>query len=326
MKKFAAIISIALITLTTVSIADAATKVFLIAGQSNAAGVGGYSGYLGPNHDSYPPWTTPDYYRGADDPCPAAYQTVPGVQFWNYTPDSVGGDLMHYPGVGNAWITLQNGYGHRTDQFGPELSFGKRLKELFPSDEIYIVKYAMSGTSLGGLNEWNPNGSSTNLFNAFKNRVTAAVNNLIGQSKNPVISGMIWMQGENDTTVTSYANAYAGNLANLVSKVRTFNKASNNTEFVCGRITMDAAMFGGTDNTNTVRNAQGSISNSVGNASCINTDDLQKAYYEHYGTQGQIDLGIRFANEFAPVPEPSAWILIGTCLIGLAGMAWKKRK
>ena len=66
----------------------------------------------------------------------------------------------------------------------------------------------------------------------------------------------------------------------------------------------------------------------VGHASWINTDDLEWAYGGHYGTQGQIDLGIRFANQLAtiPVPEPgSLSLLVVFGLLLTAPACWHYR-
>jgi hypothetical protein len=281
--------------------ASAATKVFLMGGQSNMAGVGGYSGYLPPNTN---PWSLPPYDH-ADSPCPSPYnQPLSSVNFWNYTTDTVGADLVHHPGGGNGWMSLQNGYGYRTDQFGPELSFGARLQELYPDDEIYIVKLGITSTSLGG--HWNPNGSGAT-YNLFKQRVNAAIGNLVGQGKTPQIAGMVWMQGEEDSTSPSYASNYATNIANLVSTVRNTYSAydGQNMKFVAGRITYMTQLWASRSQIDLVRDAQGSIASHVAKSSCVNTDDLQWGYYGHYGTQGQIDLGNRFANQFAANPQSS---------------------
>jgi hypothetical protein len=291
----------ALSTLWFVAPASAATKVFLMGGQSNMAGVGGYSGYIAPN--TYP-WSMPPYDH-ADAPCPAPYnQPLGSVKFWNYVPDAVGGDLVHNPGVGNSWISLQNGYGYRTDQFGPEVSFGTKLRELYPNDEIFIVKLGITSTSLGG--NWNPNGSGAT-YNLFKQRVNAALGNLVGQGKTPQIAGMVWMQGEEDSTYAPYASSYATNLANFVTTVRnTYNAYdAQNMKFVAGRITYMTQAWASRSQIDLVRDAQGSLATHVANSRCVNTDDLQWAYYGHYGTQGQIDLGNRYANQFAPVPQSS---------------------
>jgi hypothetical protein len=302
----------------------AATKVFLMAGQSNMAGVGGYSGYL-----SGAPWTTYPYGQGPDAPCPAPYNTPnPNVHFWNYTPETSPTDEIK-PGVGTAWVDLQNGYGalknSKGPQFGPELSFGARIKELYPNDDIYLVKYALSSTNLA--ESWSPNGGPC--YNSLMARVNAAMSNLSLAGKNPQIAGMIWMQGEDDATNLSHAQNYRTNLKNFVTDLRS-DLGVLNMPFVAGRITYMAQYWAPRSYSDLVRNAQWNISSDVGNASCINTDDLQWAYYGHYGTQGQIDLGVRFANQFSPVPEPSTLGLLaaGLCLIAptLSRAYTRKRK
>jgi hypothetical protein len=320
MNKFFALLTATMVVLLLASSASAATRVFLMGGQSNMAGVGGYSGYIAPN--TYP-WSMPPYDH-ADAPCPSSYDTPsPTVKFWNYTPNPVGGDLVNAPGVGNGWTALQIGFGYRSDQFGPELSFGARLQQLYPTDEICIVKLGITSTSLG--NQWNP--TSGSVYNLFKSRVTAALNNLVGQGKTPIIEGMAWMQGEDDSTVASYAAAYATNLKNFITKVRTTFNAPN-MRFVAGRITYMTELWASRPQIDLVRNAQSNIGTQVSNAACFNTDDLEWGYYGHYGTQGQVDLGLRFANQFpgSPAPEPSTLVMVGVGAACLLGRLLRRRK
>lgn len=321
MRNTSVFLAATLIALSFGMPASAATRVFLLAGQSNMAGLGAYSGYLGASapETQYP-------YNVADKACPAPYTTPQtGVYFWNYSYDSISGSI-HNPGTGNGWINNQFGYGYRTDQFGPELSFGYRMKELYPNDQIYLIKYGISGTTLA--EDWNPNGSGA-CYNTFKARVNAAMSNLTTTGKNPIIAGMAWMQGESDAIEShTFSLNYASNLANFIGKVRTYVNTSFGTTklpIALGRIT---TYYGPATDNAIVRAAQDDIVNHAEDVSVFNTDDLEWAYRGHYGTQGQIDLGIRFANEFAPTPtpEPSTLAMIGMGAISLLGYAWRKRK
>jgi hypothetical protein len=289
-----------LIVLAFVAVpASAATKVFLLGGQSNMSGVGGYSGYI---HDS-PPWSDPPYNH-ADAPCPKPYSSpLPAVKFWNYGYGKKPADFVNDPLPGDGWVDLQPGFGHRADQFGPELGFGHRLHELFPKDDIYLIKSAYGGTNLAV--QWNPDPKAMGpRYKQFHERVHAALANLKKAGRDPKIVGMIWMQGEDDSTNAQFAKDYEKNLKNLIATVRTEFKAPH-MKFVVGRITDMSKLWATPEQIRTVRTAQEKVPALVGNASWINTDDLKWGYYGHYGTQGQIELGIRFANQFAPAAKGS---------------------
>ena len=281
----------------------AATKVFLLAGQSNMAGLGGYEG-----DDPYCPGVP------ADQPCPSPYDQPQLVKFWS---DQTGGQ----------WVNLQPGYGFHwnsgDETFGPEVSFGYAIHAAFPQDNIYLIKYAANDTNLAV--DWNPNGSGSQ-YNVFKGIVAGAMANLNSRGLNPQYAGMIWMQGESDC----YANnpdadadsaAYAANLLNFIGNVRS-DFASPDLPFVLGRIT---TYWGTPANNALVRTAQETVPGQVGDASWIDTDDLEWAYPGHYGTEGQIELGTRFANQFIQTPEPSAIVLAATGVLLSAGYWWRRR-
>jgi hypothetical protein len=273
---------------------SAATLVFLLGGQSNMSGVGGYSGYI---HDSSP-WSDPPYNK-ADAPCPAPYdKPLPAVRFWNFGYGKKPADFVNAPQAGDGWVDLRPGFGYRADQFGPELSFGHRLHQQLPDDDIYLIKHAIGGTSLAG--DWNPDPKNTGpQYKTFKQRVDAAMANLKKAGKDPTIVGMIWMQGENDSTVPEQAKAYRQNLKKLVARVRAdFN--TPDMMFVLGRISRMSKLWATPENLELVRKTQEDVARIVGNAKWIDTDDLKWGYYGHYGTKGQIELGIRFAEQFKP--------------------------
>ena len=256
--------------------ATAEVKVFLLGGQSNMQGMGGFPGATyGTTY--YPP----------DDPCPPPYNAVQTtVKFWDYGTPSGGINVPET--VGTHWVDLQPGFGWYPSEFGPEVSFGYSLRQNFPNDEIYLVKYAKGSTTLA--TDWRPNGTGV-CYNWLKTRANAAIANLIGSGKSPVVAGMIWMQGEGDAKTTADANAYATNLTNFIDQVRD-DFDTLDMPFVLGRIDdYYLSRVGGA----TVRAAQAAVANADENAAWFSTDNLENAYIGHFGTEGQIDLGNYFA-------------------------------
>ncbi|MCD4728774.1 MAG: sialate O-acetylesterase [Pirellulales bacterium] len=260
--------------------ATAATKVFLLGGQSNMDG-------RAPADDLSPPYDQP--------------QTE--VKYWS----------------GGGWVDLQGGFSTDiSDCFGPEVSFGYALREIFPNDDVFLVEHSQGSTNLAV--HWSPDGTGEH-YNALKSAADAALQDLTTSGLSPAVAGMIWMQGEADAMDGNYAAAYATNLTNLIAKLRD-DFAAPDARFVVGRIT---TYYGTTANNTLVRLAQETVAEQVSNTAWIDTDDLswQDGRPGHYGAEGQIELGIRFANE---VPEPSTLVLLTIGLIGLLCHAWRKRK
>ena len=268
----------------------AATKVFLLGGQSNMAG------------------------RGQANELTTPYNVAQtSVKLWSNR-------------TGNAWVDLQGGFGAESPDFGPEVSFGYAVKRLFPADEIYLIKYGIPATNLAF--NWKPSGTGTvstaegYYYNVFQDTTNAAINNLIAAGKSPSIAGMLWMQGESDALNTSMANAYEANLRNLIGAVRS-DFATPTMPFIVGRIT---TLWGTAANNAKVRTAEDAVGAdpTLVNVSTVSTDSLSlwvspHAYPNHYDTQGQIELGTLFANQFAPTPEPSTCVLAGTGFLVLVG-------
>lgn len=297
MKNLLCIIAIVMTLVLAAVPARAATKVFLLAGQSNMVGLGKVSELTAPYN-----------------------QSQPGVNFWN--------------SVTNQWVALQGGLPvdeGSTDHslyFGPEVSFGYAMHNAFPADSIYLIKYAASGSGLADntavpAGTWKPSQTTSNpvrLYSSFKSVVTTAMATIT--SEPPTIAGMLWMQGESDSFFHPDAVAYRNNLAELVSAVRNdFN--SPNMKWVSGEI---MGGFGTAQDTALVNNGLLTVGDLVGNATAFYTDDLRKwpeGY--HYNAQGQIDLGIRFANAFH-APEPTTSIVLITGILSLLVYVWRKRR
>jgi len=276
--------------------ASAATKVFLLGGQSNMAG------------------------RGQANELAAPYNAAQtSVKLWSNR-------------TSNAWVDLQSGFGAEAPDFGPEVSFGYAVKQFFPADEIYLIKYGIPATNLAF--NWKPSGTGTissaegYYYNVFQETANAAINNLIAAGKSPAIAGMLWMQGESDALNTSMANAYEANLRNLIGAVRT-DFATPTMPFILGRIT---TLWGTTANNTKVRTAEDAVGAdpTLTSVSTFSTDGLSlwvspHAYPNHYDTQGQIELGNLFASQFAPTPEPATFVLAGTGLLALVSRLWRPK-
>jgi hypothetical protein len=285
MRKAVFVIAILVPLAGAVVPSRASTLVYLMGGQSNMDGYG-VSAEL------------PVMY--------SAPQT--GVKFWK----------------NNTWVNLQGGFGSSTAgfaAFGPEVSFGRQMSAMFPDDDIYLVKYAIGGTALADpANEWTPNGSGW-VYNAFKANANAALKNLGDAGLSPKLAGMLWMQGEADAS-PGYAPAYATNLANFIGKVRS-DLATPNMPFVLGRImSYSQYPFGSPSDNALVRTAQTTVPTQLANVSWVDTDHLPvnpqgAGWAGHYNTQGQLGLGLLFADKFITAPEPGTLVLI---VIGLLGV------
>lgn len=90
---------------------NAATLVYLLAGQSNMLG-----------HETGLP--------------PAPYHEAQKVKYWS--------------GADKGWIDLQPGLGETDNDIGPEVGFGFAMKAKHPNDDIYLVKWAIGSTALAG--------------------------------------------------------------------------------------------------------------------------------------------------------------------------------
>jgi hypothetical protein len=233
-------------------------RVFLLGGQSNMAGVG-------TNSQLAPPYIAP--------------QT--DVRFW-------GGAFGT-----NHWVDLAPGFGNTASQFGPEISFGRALKDAYPNDDVYLIKYAVSGTAL--YNDWAP--PSGPQYTNFVNTVAAALADLDTKGGDYQIAGMLWMQGESDA-LEGQGAAYETNLRNFIADMRT-RFGEPDLPFLIGRIT---TYYGDATNNTAVRNAQVIVAGDTPHVEWFDTDGFSPGSpgspADHYDTAGQIQLGQAFAASY----------------------------
>ncbi len=271
-------------------------KVFLIGGQSNAAGSGVNTEYPALYQS---PQTDVEFWVGGRLPG----DNVPDYAAWDRPADTT-------------FRPLELGSGNHTDgsRSGFEMSLGRTLKDALPYDNIAIIKYGMSGSALdrahhaanvrgnwdSGPPTWTPSeGYAGVRYHVFMNSgVLPALQAIIDRGDMPEIAGMFWMQGETDAGSTTSANNYEDNLNDLISSVRTELSAPE-MRFVIGRI---RTMWGSATNNATVRTAMQNVTASDPLAEWIDTDDLAVNSHlgdnGHYSAAGLVDMGERFANTY----------------------------
>ena len=115
------------------------------------------------------------------------------------------------------------------------------------------------------------------------------------------LRGMIWHQGENDTTSTAIASAYQANLTSLVQRVRQDLNGGQAMPFVIGSLSnsQDSSITTPGTAWYLVRQAQQTVSQTVSQTGFVNTDGYPTRPGEaiHFNHQGQISLGQGFASE-----------------------------
>jgi len=118
--------------------------------------------------------------------------------------------------------------------FGPELSFGARLRKSIPPDEgIAVIRYTHSGAQSP---DWFPSGSPEarrNLYPKFIGFVRSAIEDLSSKGYEVELEGVFWATGENDTWFDPYARNQAKWLKQLIDQVRLDLAQPGLRWFVC---------------------------------------------------------------------------------------------
>lgn len=218
------------------------------------------------------------------------------------------------------WETLRPGHGtyfesdgnsnKLSERFGVELSFAKKLKDLYPNDRIAIIKYARNGSSLDSASarEWGSwevdyrVGKGINQFDHFLATVRNAYadtdidNDGIKDSLMP--SGIIWMQGESDSYQESAALLYYDNLRKLMNLIRSsfrlddlpvvIGKISDSGDNAEGKVWKYGELVQYAQEKYALENSNVAIVRSTRNYDY--TDQF------HYTSAGYLDLGEKFAE------------------------------
>ncbi len=184
----------------------------------------------------------------------------------------------------------------RFARFGPEISFAHAISRHFPHKKIKLIKFAVGGTSLFA---WDP---SWRLSKARLTRNASAgplfkklLQTIRTHTTGTHLSAILWMQGETDARYPGAARSYMKNLSHFVRALRRELKAPS-LAFYIGEVDPPATSFPYRD---IVRKAQRRSSAYIKNTLLVSTKGLAKrGDHLHYNTEGQIALGLRFAQAY----------------------------
>lgn len=100
--------------------------------------------------------------------------------------------------TGGGFISTGLDCGAGQGYFGPELGMAEILSKAYPEEQIFILKYTMSGYSLH--HHWLCAGQRGSIYEACMAFVQTYLEDLASRNYDPKVSAVCWMQGESDTT------------------------------------------------------------------------------------------------------------------------------
>lgn len=230
------------------------------------------------------------------------------------------------------WSVLRPGHGvgytsdgkseNYSDRVGVEVTFARRLRELYPDRNIALIKYSRGGTSIDceaarNFGCWDPDfsggegaGAGINQYDHFlaalRNATAVSDINGDGEPDRLIPAGIVWMQGESDAALNAdVAFRYRDNLRRLMDLVRAALR-TDDLPVAVGRISDSGQDADGRvwDYGDVVRAAEAAWVESDGHAALVtSTDAYSYSDPYHYDTAGYIDLGRQFAEALQSITE-----------------------
>ena len=189
------------------------SRVIVMAGQSNGAGVGHYE-YLEESLD-----------QDKIDEINGGYSNVLMAGFSH--------DIF-YNEFEPVYASKDSAQSQTPGTFGFEVGLADRLSKAFPDETIYIVKYAFGGASLNYdwispssdcdmvMLNYDPSRGRGWLYTGLEECLTTLLNKLEETTNtHPVIEAFMWMQGESDATAEAPFNLYLQSFNNLIDDFKS---------------------------------------------------------------------------------------------------------
>ncbi len=253
--------------------AQEVTRVFIFAGQSNMVGADADAKRI----DDYPD------FRGAGE---------------------VQNEILYSYIMGNG-DEASKGWGPLKPlrSFGPEVTFGRRVKQQAPFP-IAIIKSAVGGTTVAF--DWNPDApdKGQKLYPRTLNLIRESLGELDRRGVRYQLEAVMWHQGENDMLDRNLYKQYAEGLTKLIARLRADLNAPKLEWYI---VEVSEKGIWGMDhrsNLGILRQQQEQVRNADPLLHWVPTSHLAfevmgsgQPHY-HFGTQGQLQLGEAFAEKY----------------------------
>ncbi|MBI3229236.1 MAG: GBS Bsp-like repeat-containing protein [Burkholderiales bacterium] len=261
-------------------------QIYIIAGQSNALGLGKISEMPTSN---YPV----DYAFSMNFPdrsLMGAFDNAQQASRWAYGANA---------------IVAANYSGDRSNLFGPEVSIARTLRARGISN-FFIFKAAVGGSTLApvvdpwpyrGLKSWLAKGEH-GIYDSFISEISMASEEICRSGRRPVVKALYWMQGEGDAMIGQGSQYYA-NLKKFIDQVNAEKVLGTGFPIVIGKIkNLNHINSAVGDQSELVRKAQQNLNGYLGRVRVFDTQDLSVIPNDqvHYDAAGQVELGNRFVN------------------------------
>ena len=259
------------------------TDVWVLAGQSNMQGCGWIAGALAPDPRVWS-FNSAGVWAIAQDPLHWLWESITPVHQQLMRSGMTEADKL----IDDAEMARRE-RAARTTGSGLGISFGKAMADA-TGNPIGLIAAAHGGTSL---EQWNPRYKSMggrSLYGAMLERIR-----LSGTSR---LRGILWYQGESDTTLIDLATSYGKRFDEWIAAVRADTGIPDLPVITVqiGRVVEPAAREGLWLGWDIVREAQRTLPERSANATVTSAVDLPLVDLIHIDTGGLIRLGQRMAR------------------------------
>ena len=199
------------------------SRIIVMAGQSNAGGVGHFH-YL---EDSLDEDKLDEIINGYDNVLITGYANA------NITGD-IYADVDGFNGFKKVNASRYTNTSGSIGTFGFEVGLADRLSKVFPDETTYIVKYAYGGSSLNfdwvspssysvpvvaGLDTGHERGW---LYTGLVSSLTSTIKAISEKTNTtPMVEALMWMQGESDAVFNDSLTAYLSTFNNMMDEFTT---------------------------------------------------------------------------------------------------------